>query len=295
MIRCHLFARALAALVFTLLAVTRVAALTNDLKADWSDVANPNGPWSYREGNNLLPHVSVWQSGDFVSAQPAWSRAESGQIIIPAWFKSSGTLGNPLIYDWLAGDIVIHTTDAANGIGSGLGNVTWTSPLAGYINLSGALWMGRDIGRGNHWTLSKNGVALTDGDVFSGDAYSRASPFSFAAGSGGPAVLTNVSVSVGDVIKLQFEKTSQYGDYIGVNFTVVAVGSLSLDITPTTTNTVVVSWPSPSTGWTLQQNTNGLGTVNWSNVVTLPGDDGTTKTVVVNPPTGNRFYRLFKP
>jgi len=24
-------------------------------------------------------------------------------------------------------------------------------------------------------------------------------------------------------------------------------------------------------------------------------DDGTTKTLIVNPPTGNRFYRLHKP
>jgi hypothetical protein len=45
----------------------------------------------------------------------------------------------------------------------------------------------------------------------------------------------------------------------------------------------------------LQVNTNGIASANWSNVVTAPTDDGTTKTVVVNPPTGNRHYRLFKP
>jgi len=57
-------------------------------------------------------------------------------------------------------------------------------------------------------------------------------------------------------------------------------------------NTVIVSWPSPSAGWTLQQNTNSVGTVNWSNVLTTPTDDGSTKTLIVNPPAGNRFYRL---
>src|SRR5215471_7011406 len=31
-------------------------------------------------------------------------------------------------------------------------------------------------------------------------------------------------------------------------------------------NIVIVSWPSPSTGFVPQQNTNGLGSVNWSNV-----------------------------
>jgi hypothetical protein len=72
-------------------------------------------------------------------------------------------------------------------------------------------------------------------------------------------------------------------------------GAPRLSITLTTTNTAMVWWPSPSTGFTLQQNTNGLGTVNWSNVVTSPTDNGTIKYVIVNPPTGHRFYRLHKP
>src|SRR5258708_21721798 len=72
-------------------------------------------------------------------------------------------------------------------------------------------------------------------------------------------------------------------------------GSPLLTIARTTTNTVAVSWPSPSAGFTLQQNTNGVATPNWSNAVTTPNDNGTTKTIIVNPPTGNRFYRLFKP
>jgi hypothetical protein len=71
-------------------------------------------------------------------------------------------------------------------------------------------------------------------------------------------------------------------------------GAVALSITRSN-NTVAVAWPSPSTGWTLQQNTNTVNSVNWSNVPTTPLDDGTTKTLIVNPPTGNRFYRLFKP
>lgn len=68
--------------------------------------------------------------------------------------------------------------------------------------------------------------------------------------------------------------------------------SLRLSVAFTTTNTVAVSWPSPSTGWTLQQNTNSISSVNWSNVTNGVQDDGTTRTLIVNPPTGNRFYRL---
>lgn len=71
-------------------------------------------------------------------------------------------------------------------------------------------------------------------------------------------------------------------------------GAPLLSIARTTTNTVAVFWPSPSTDWTLQQNTNSISSVNWSNAPGTIQDNGTTKTLIVNPPTGNRYYRLFK-
>ena len=69
----------------------------------------------------------------------------------------------------------------------------------------------------------------------------------------------------------------------------------SLTIGLTTTNTVAVSWLSPWAEFTLQQNTNGIATVNWSNVTDTIQDDGTNRSLTINPATGNRFYRLFKP
>jgi hypothetical protein len=58
---------------------------------------------------------------------------------------------------------------------------------------------------------------------------------------------------------------------------------------------VIVSWPSPFSDFTLQQNTDGLATTNWSNVPASVQDDGTHRAVTVSPPNGNRFYRLYKP
>jgi hypothetical protein len=69
-------------------------------------------------------------------------------------------------------------------------------------------------------------------------------------------------------------------------------GAPLLSIFRTATNTVAVTWPSPSTGWTLQQNTNGVSSVNWSNVTQTIQDDGTSKALIVSPPAGNRYYRL---
>ena len=199
------------------------AVITYDLKTDWSDVSNPNGVWSYREGTNLLPHVAAWEEPAFgTNVQPAWAYSgfTSSHEAIPAWFKSAfNTPG----FDWQTGDVVTHTTDPVNGVGNSAGDVTWTSPLNGTVDISGAVWMGRDVFRSNHWTLSLNGVPLTGGDISSGDPFNRASPFNFAAGSGGASVLNDVPVTIGDVITLQIARTSAQGDYVGVNFSVEAV------------------------------------------------------------------------
>ncbi len=72
-------------------------------------------------------------------------------------------------------------------------------------------------------------------------------------------------------------------------------GAPSLEIFLTSSNTAAVRWPSQSAGYVLQQNTNDVSSVNWSNVTTTIQDDGTTKTFIVNPPTGSRFFRLCKP
>jgi len=82
------------------------------------------------------------------------------------------------------------------------------------------------------------------------------------------------------------------GGLWGLIATVQTPGAPLLSISRTTTNTVAVSWPSPSTGWMLQQNTNSVASLNWSNVTSGIADDGTAKTLTVNPPAGSRFYRL---
>ena len=84
------------------------------------------------------------------------------------------------------------------------------------------------------------------------------------------------------------------GGFWGIIAPVQTPGAPLLTITRTATNRVAISWPSPSSGFVLQQNTNGLGTANWSNAPGTVLDDGTTRTVIVSPPAGNRFYRLKK-
>ena len=77
-------------------------------------------------------------------------------------------------------------------------------------------------------------------------------------------------------------------------FAVQMPGAPLLSIRLTITNTALVSWPSPSVAFILQQNIN-LNTTNWTTAPQSVSDNGTDKFIIVNPPTGNRFYRLFKP
>ena len=84
------------------------------------------------------------------------------------------------------------------------------------------------------------------------------------------------------------------GGFWGVIAAVQTPGAPTLSVWRTPTNTVVVSWPSPSTGFALFQNTN-LNTANWVSPPETVNDNGTEKFILLNPPTGSRFYRLQKP
>jgi hypothetical protein len=61
-----------------------------------------------------------------------------------------------------------------------------------------------------------------------------------------------------------------------------------------TNSTAMVYWSSPATGYNLQVNTN-LATTNWVTPLEAVTDNGIIKYIIVNPPTGNRFYRLQNP
>ena len=59
-------------------------------------------------------------------------------------------------------------------------------------------------------------------------------------------------------------------------------------------NSVIIFWPSPSTGFVLQQ-TASLGRPAWSNVVQVPDDNGTLKSLTITDSPRENFYRLMKP
>jgi len=87
-----------------------------------------------------------------------------------------------------------------------------------------------------------------------------------------------------------YSLTGGFWSLIGV---VQAPGAPRLSIYLTTTNTVVISWPSPSTGFSLIAK-GDLSTTNWVQVAQIPSDDGVTKRVILPSRSGNLFLRLMK-
>jgi hypothetical protein len=73
---------------------------------------------------------------------------------------------------------------------------------------------------------------------------------------------------------------------------VQTIGAPTLTITHSG-NSVTVSWPYPSTGWTLQQNSD-LATSNWTPSGGI-SNDGVNNFITLISPTGNLFFRLSKP
>jgi hypothetical protein len=57
-------------------------------------------------------------------------------------------------------------------------------------------------------------------------------------------------------------------------------------------NSVTISWPSPSTGFVLQQNANVANPNGWSAFGGTVSDNGTIRSVTINAPAGNLFFRL---
>jgi hypothetical protein len=127
-----------------------------------------------------------------------------------------------------------------------------------------------------------------------------------AVGGYGLSVLTN-NESGGFVLATNISLTSEEGfvgaadvngdgavDLIstigGVNNSVAVLTNTPVMLT-NTINSVVVTWPFPSTGYVLEQN-NNLATTNWTNSSLFISDNGTIKSATNSPATGNLFFRL---
>lgn len=207
------------AVALATLPIVASAGLSWDLRRDWSDSANPNGPWSYNNDNTTLTHIggSTLPGGALVS-QPGWASCSSCRGF---WFKSSIV---PINVDWKIGDIIVHTQDQYISPYDHAANVTWTSPISGMINIIGNVWMDDYYAaRGNQWNLYIKGILASSGQLSGSDAYDRDHPFSLLTGSGGASPFFDVAVSIGDIVKLEIVRTTFDGFFVAEDLTISTV------------------------------------------------------------------------
>jgi hypothetical protein len=256
-------------------------------------------------GNASVAGLNAFVSGSSVTDIAVIKYSAAG---VPLWTNNQEAVATALAMDG-AGNLFVTGYQGGGPIGgyatikySNDGTQLWTNYYNGgsaYGNSDSATAVAVD-GSGN---VVVTGQSYSD-DSSSGDyatvAYSNAGVPLWTNRYNGPAngddsPTTKRSLAIGpdgSVVVAGISdgdySSGSISDFATVKYVVVPL----LKIERAAPNTVAISWPSPSTGFTLQQNTNSIATPNWSNVVTTPTDNGTTKTVSVNPAAGSRYFRL---
>jgi len=146
----------------------------------------------------------------------------------------------------------------------------------------------------NWWTVGAcaDGTKLIAG-IYGGQLYLSTNSGANWAPSGPTNRWTSVACSADGT---KFVAASDFSTGIGKIFVYppLVPAPPSLAVSLTSSNTAVVSWPSAFTNWNLQQSTN-LADTNWDIPPENANDDGTNKFIVVDPPVGERFFRLITP
>ena len=81
------------------------------------------------------------------------------------------------------------------------------------------------------------------------------------------------------------------GGFWGLIAAVQTPGAPILSVTRSDTS-VVVAWPFPSSGWTLQQNSDLASSNGWQTSIFPVSNNGIISSVTLSAPAGNLFFRL---
>ena len=198
--------------------------------------------------------------------------------------------GNVLVTGY--SDTISNLTDFATIKYSENGVPLWTNRFNGPSNGEDSAYALAVDGHGNAFVTGMSSsdcvtIAYSSGGVpiwtnsYNGPGNSEDRPTALAVDGIGNVYVTGYSIGSG----------TNY-DYLTIKYSTDFAPSLTISRTPT--NTAVVAWPATAADFTLQQSTNATGT-NWTTVGLTPTDNGTNRTVIVDPSVGDRFYRLMRP
>ncbi len=162
------------------------------------------------------------------------------------------------------------------------------------VGLSPSLRRPGRLKRGTSWALGIVCLALLQALCAHAQTYS----IGWYKISGGGGTSSNGQYSVSGTVGQHDAGGTMAGGNYSLNggfWSLISVvqtaGAPTLTIT-LSGNSVKVSWPYPSTGWTLQQNSD-LATANWL-ASSGVANDGVNNYITVTPAVGNWFFRLKK-
>jgi hypothetical protein len=205
-------------------------------------------------------------SGNSCPGNPAAGAFTAGGAI----YNESGTLtlSNSTISGNSAGGASGDGSMVAEGgaIYNGTGRVTINNSIVSSNYAIGDLALGGGILNSNGTTTVENSSRITGNAAFGFDD------------------VHNSGV-------LYLDDTSRIGVVIGNPAILVQVSEPSPRISLTRSNTIVVSWPYPCTGWSLQQNSD-LTTTNWVTPTNTVANDGTNNFIIAPSSLGKLFFRL---
>jgi hypothetical protein len=205
------------------------ASTTFSLSGNWSNTSNPNGPWSYDQGTKPLPLVPVWTGAGSALVgcnQPAWAPSNNGGDFLPAMMKPNacsakffGTDPHNGLANVMAGDIVVHTVDSANGNPSlGVATFHFTVPTGdpGTYQIAGTVWdaaLNQGTSRPQEWILLVNGVQKATGTLAGNIPRSQAEKFNITANLAG-----------GDTVDLELMRDGNgFGYFVGTTMTLTPI------------------------------------------------------------------------
>jgi hypothetical protein len=189
-----------------------------DLADDFSEVANPNGTWSFTRGADLLNKFTSSNPNaiNAVAANGFWGVGAASNYE-SSILKTTGNGVDAAGYtnnDFLLGDILVHGTNP----GGAPILITWTAPEAGDLSVSGSTWYAHSIvTRSQDFSLSLNNSVLASGTLT--NATNRPNALAFSSGG-------VLSVVAGDRIVFRVTPTA------GQTFASIAGLDLAVDFTP---------------------------------------------------------------
>ena len=181
-------------------------ALIADLARDWSNAVNGNNGWRYNAGNVPLPFQPSWLG------VPAWAPGVLDPSLSPAIFKLGSKAGLASTLDLEVNDVGILAGDPQSSGNAGVANITWTSSVAGTIEIRGRAWDAEGT-RDSQYILKVNGVVLTSA-LLNHLVDTRAHPVVLAQ---------DATVHVGDVVEIDFAKPAiqDRGSFAGLSLSIL--------------------------------------------------------------------------